>query len=142
VGILLILLGVGAAAKYIHSTFFNDYMRSASFFVLGGLFLAGGEWFYRKGKEVFATGLLGGGVSILYCAVFYSYFLLHVIGIYQGLALSILITLTTVVLSVRYHSRTICSIGLEADICLFSHIFFHLASRETHTILPWGICFY
>lgn len=112
IGIILILFGVGAAAKYVHSTWFTDYMRGASFFFLGGFFLAGGEWLYRKGKDVFAKGLLGGGISILYCAVFYSYFLLNIISIHIGLFLSVLITLTTVVLSVRYQSKTICSLGL------------------------------
>ncbi|AJQ29103.1 DUF2339 domain-containing protein [Pelosinus fermentans] len=112
IGIILILFGVGAAAKYVHSTWFNDYMRGASFFVLGGLFLVGGEWFYRKGKDVLGNGLLGGGVSILYGAVFYSYFLLHIIDIHIGLFMSVLITLTTVVLAVRYQSKTICSLGL------------------------------
>lgn len=112
IGIILILFGVGAAAKYVHSTWFTDYMRGASFFVLGGLFLAGGEWFYRKGKDIFSSGLLGGGVSILYGAVFYSYFLLRIIDIREGLFMSVLITLTAMVLSVRYQSKTICSLGL------------------------------
>jgi hypothetical protein len=112
IGIILILFGVGAAAKYVHSTLFNDYMRGASFFILGGLFLPAGEWCYRKGKDVFSNGLLGGGVSVLYGAVFYSYFLLHIIDIHTGLFMSVLIALTTVVLAVRYQSRTICSLGL------------------------------
>jgi uncharacterized membrane protein len=112
IGIVLILFGIGAAAKYVHSTWFTDYMRGASFFLLGGLFLAGGEWLYRKGKDTFSRGLLGGGVSILYCSVFYSYFLLHIIDIYSGLFMAVLITLTTVVLSIRYQSKTICSLGL------------------------------
>ncbi|MCE5287542.1 MAG: DUF2339 domain-containing protein [Pelosinus sp.] len=141
VGILLILLGVGAAAKYVHSTWFNDYMRSASFFILGGLFLIGGEWFYRKSKEVFATGLLGGGVSILYGAVFYSYFLLHVIGIYSGLGLSVLITLTTVVLSVRYHSKTICSIGLIGGYLPFFTYIFSFGLRGEAYYLAMGYLF-
>lgn len=112
IGIILILFGVGAAAKYVHSTWFTDYMRGASLFMLGGVFLASGEYLNSKGRDIFARGLLGGGVSILYCSVFYSYFLLHIIGIHMGLFLSVLITLTTVVLSVRYQSKTICSLGL------------------------------
>ncbi len=112
IGIILILFGIGAAAKYVHSTWFTDYMRGASFFILGGVFLAGGEYLNGKGREIFARGLLGGGVSILYCAVFYSYFLLQIIDIRAGLFLSVLITLTTVVLSIRYQSKTICSLGL------------------------------
>lgn len=112
VGILLILFGVGAAAQYAHSTWFNDYMRGASFFLLGGAFLAGGEWMYRNGKRIFSTGLLGGGAAILYGSVFYSYFLLNIINLYAGLFISVLITFCMVVLSLRYHSKTICSLGL------------------------------
>jgi uncharacterized membrane protein len=112
IGIILILFGVGAAAKYVHSTWFTDYMRGTSIFVLGAAFLAGGEYLNSKGRDIFAKGLLGGGVSILYCAVFYSYFLLGIINLNMGLFLSVLITLTTVVLSVRYQSKTICSLGL------------------------------
>jgi len=111
-GVLLILFGVGTAAHYSYSMWFNDAMRSAAIFVLGGLFLAGGEWFYRKGKDVFATGLLGGGISIIYCGIFYSYFVLKVIGLETGVGLSVLATATAVVLSVRNHSQTICALGL------------------------------
>lgn len=50
-GIILILLGVGAAAKYTYSTWFNNHMKGIFFFLLGGLFLAAGEWFYRKTRE-------------------------------------------------------------------------------------------
>ncbi|MBY9080808.1 DUF2339 domain-containing protein [Paenibacillus sp. HN-1] len=111
-GILLIILGVGAAFKYSYSNWFTGYMKSAAFFLLGALMLAGGEWLFRKGKGTFALGLLGGGISVLYGSVFYSYFLLEVIGLYTGLVLSVLITLTGVLLSIRYQSRTICSLAL------------------------------
>ena len=111
-GVLLILLGVGTAAQYTYSTWFNDSMRGAGIFALGGLFLLGGEWFYRKDKDVFATGLLGGGISIIYCGIFYSYFLLKIIGLDAGIGLSVLTTATSVILSVRYRSQTICALGL------------------------------
>lgn len=112
IGILLILFGIGAASKYTYSTWFNDYMKGAAFFLLGALFLAGGEWFFRKKKTVFANGLLGGGISVLYGAVFYSYFLLDIITMTPALLISILVTATAIVFSVRHHSITICSLGL------------------------------
>ncbi|MDF2535579.1 MAG: Protein of unknown function transrane [Bacillales bacterium] len=65
IGIILILFGIGAAAKYVHSTWFTDYMRGAPFFIFGGVFLAGGEYLNGRGKDIFARVLLGGGVSIL-----------------------------------------------------------------------------
>lgn len=111
-GILLILFGVGTAAQYTYSTWFTDSMRGAAIFVLGGIFLVGGEGFYRKGKDVFAAGLLGGGISIIYCGIFYSYFLLKIIGLDAGIGLSVLTTFVAVSLSVRYRSETICALGL------------------------------
>jgi len=112
IGIFLILLGVGAAAKYTYVTWFNAHLKGMSFFLLGGLLLACGEWFYRKTKDVFASGLIGGGISVLYCATFYSYFLLKTIELNTGLVLSLLVTLVAVVLSVRYKSQTVCALGL------------------------------
>jgi len=111
-GILLLLFGVGAAAKYTYSTWFTNHMKGLVFFLAGGLLLLCGEWFYRKGREVFATGLLGGGISVLYCAVFYSYFLLNIITINTGLIVAILISATAVALALRYQSGTICALGL------------------------------
>jgi hypothetical protein len=112
IGIILILFGVGAAAKYSFATWFNGHMKGASIFLLGGLLLAAGEWFYRKGREVFAAGLLGGGVAVLYCGIFYSYFLLKIINLYSGMGLSVLVTATAVAMAVRYRSQTICALGL------------------------------
>ncbi|WP_435922927.1 DUF2339 domain-containing protein [Paenibacillus sp. DYY-L-2] len=111
-GVLLIILAVGAAFQYSYLTWFNGYMKGASFFLLGLLMLAGGEWQFRKNRQVFALGLLGGGISVLYGSVFYSYFLLEIISLFVGLFLSILITVAAVLLSLRYESRTICSFGL------------------------------
>ncbi|MFF2911657.1 DUF2339 domain-containing protein [Paenibacillus sp. NPDC057934] len=122
-GILLLILAVGAGFRYSYSTWFNDYMKGSAFFLLGALLLSAGEWLFRKGRNAFALGLLGGGISILYGSIFYSYFLLEIINIYVGLSLSILVTLTAVLLSLRYESRTICSLGLVGGyLPLFSYI--------------------
>ncbi|MEK5399838.1 DUF2339 domain-containing protein [Paenibacillus sp. FSL K6-2859] len=111
-GILLLILAVGAAFRYSYSNWFTGYMKGGAFFLLGLLMLGGGEWLYRKGKGTFALGLLGGGISVLYGSIFYSYFLLDIISIYVGLSLSVLVTLTAVLLSLRYESRSICALGL------------------------------
>lgn len=122
-GILLLILAVGAGFKYSYSTWFTGYMKGSAFFLLGALMLGGGEWLFRRGRGTFALGLLGGGISVLYGSIFYSYFLLEIIGIYPGLALSVLVTLTAVLLSLRYESRTICSMGLVGGyLPLFSYI--------------------
>ncbi|MGO4732791.1 DUF2339 domain-containing protein [Paenibacillus sp. 2KB_22] len=124
VAILLLILGVGAAFQYSYSTWFNDEMKSVAFFLLGALMLAGGEWLFRRKKQTFAMGLLGGGISVLFGSIFYSYFLLHIIGLYTGLALSVLVSAISVLLSLRYQSKTICSLGLVGGyLPLFSYMF-------------------
>ncbi|MDG5789767.1 DUF2339 domain-containing protein, partial [Evansella sp. AB-P1] len=111
-GILLIILGVGAAFRYSYANWFNDYFKGGGFFALGILMLLAGELFYRKDKRTFALGILGGGIAVLYGSIFFSYFLLEIIGLYPALLLSVVVTATAVALSLRYHSRTICSFGL------------------------------
>ncbi|MEO2256226.1 DUF2339 domain-containing protein [Paenibacillus amylolyticus] len=124
VAILLLILGVGAAFQYSYSTWFNDEMKSGAFFLLGALMLAGGELLFRRKKQTFAMGLLGGGISVLFGSIFYSYFLLHIIGLYTGLALSVLVSAISVLLSLRYQSKTICSLGLLGGyLPLFSYMF-------------------
>lgn len=112
IGILLILFGVGAAFKYSYSAWFTAGMKSAAFFLLGALMLAGGEWLHRTNKRVFALGLLGGSASVWYGSIFYSYFLLDLFSMPVALALSVAVTSLTVLLSLRYRSRTVCVIGL------------------------------
>ena len=122
-GILLLILAVGAGFRYTYSTWFNDYMKGSAFFLLGAVMLAGGEWLFRKGRGAFALGLIGGGVSVLYGSIFYSYFLLEIIGLWAGIGLSVLVTLSAVLLSLRYESRTICSMGLVGGyLPLFSYM--------------------
>lgn len=110
--ILLILIAVGTAFRYTYAVWFNDYMRGSIFFLFGALLLGGGEWLYRRKRRTFALGLLGGGTAVLYGSIFYSYFLLGIIGMTAALLLSVLVTLTTVLLSLRYESKTVCTFGL------------------------------
>ncbi|WP_068779859.1 DUF2339 domain-containing protein [Paenibacillus sp. GM2] len=110
-GILLLIIGMGAAFKYTYS-WFSAYTKGAVFFVLGLLMLAGGEWMFRRNKQVFALGLLGGGISVLYGSVFYSYFLLDIINLASGLILCVIITAAAALMSLRYQSKTICSFAL------------------------------
>jgi len=128
-GILLIVLGVGAAFKYSYSAWFTGPLKSAAFFLLGLLLLAGGEWLFRKGKRTFALGLIGGGISVLYGSVFYSYFLLHVFSLYVGLSLAVALSVLAVALSLRHRSRTVCALGLVGGyLPLFSYMWVHSLS--------------
>lgn len=112
VGIILLLLGVATAMKYTYSLWFNDYMKGISGFLLGGGLLAVGEWFNKKNKNLFALGLCGGGIGVLYLTVFSSYFLLNILNLPISMMVSILITMGSIALSQRYSSMTIAGISL------------------------------
>lgn len=141
IGILLILFGMGAAAKYTYSLWFTPEMKGASFFLLGGLLLAAGEWFYRRAKAVFAGGLIGGGVSVLYGAIFYSFFLLKITGLYTSLGLSVLVTAAAVSLSLRYRSQTICALGLIGGFLPFFTYLSAFGFKGTDHYLAMGYLF-
>ena len=65
IGIILILIGVGVFIYWSYDKI-NDYVKGSFVFLLGTAFLILGEYFFRKKKEVFSQGLLGGGISILF----------------------------------------------------------------------------
>ncbi|HHX62538.1 MAG TPA: DUF2339 domain-containing protein [Epulopiscium sp.] len=112
IGIILLLFGVATAMKYTYSEWLNNYMKGIAGFLLGGLILAAGEWFNRKGKNLFALGLCGGGIGALYLTVFSSYFFLEILTLPVSMIFSVLITLGAIALSRRYNSRTIAGISL------------------------------
>lgn len=112
IGIILLLFGVATAMKYTYSAWFNDYMKAISGFLFGGAMLAVGEWFNKKEKNLFALGLCGGGIGVLYLAVFSSYFFFQILNLPISMIVSILITIGAIVLSQRYNSKTIAGISL------------------------------
>ncbi|MBF8983265.1 DUF2339 domain-containing protein [Lutibacter sp. B2] len=124
IGVILLLLGISTAMKYTFSTWFNVYMKGISGFLLGGVFLGTGEWFNRKDKNIFALGLCGGGIGILYLSVFSCYFILGITGIHVSMIISLLITMVSITLSLRYNSMTICGVSLFGGyLPFFSYVF-------------------
>ncbi len=123
-GIILLLLGIASATKYTYSTWFNEYIKGISSFLLGGLLLGAGEWLNRKEKNLFALGLSGGGIGALYFSVFSSYFILNILSMPISIGLSVLVTMASLLLSKRYKSMTICGISLVGGyLPFFTYVF-------------------
>jgi len=112
IGIILILLSIASGFTYVHENWLDNYGKGIVAFLIGIIFLGIGEFFYRKNKKIFATGLLGGGVAVLYYSIFYSYFGLKIIDLNMALVLSLLVTTITTILSLRYNSKVICGMAL------------------------------
>ncbi|MEJ8555373.1 DUF2339 domain-containing protein [Tepidibacter sp. Z1-5] len=123
-GIILLLFGIATATRYTYATWFNEYMKGISSFLLGGVLLGAGEWLNRKEKNLFALGLSGGGIGTLYFSVFSSYFILNILSMPVSIGLSILVTMASLLLSKRYKSMTICGISLVGGyLPFFTYVF-------------------
>ncbi|MCT4595691.1 MAG: DUF2339 domain-containing protein [Anaeromicrobium sp.] len=140
-GIILVLLGVATGMKYTYSTWFNEYMKAISGFLLGAVLLGVGEWFNKKDKNLFALGLSGGGIGVLYLAVFSSYFILNILTMPVSIFLSILVTMVSLVLSKRYTSRTICGISLVGGYLPFFTYVFTQGISGTSVYIVMGYLF-
>lgn len=131
IGVILLLLGVITAMQYTYSNWFDNYMKGISGFLLGIVLLGVGEWFNRKEKNLFALGLIGGGIGILYLSVFSSYFMLDILSMPVSILISVLITVVSLTLSQRYKSMTICGISLIGGyLPFFSYSFFEGLTPE------------
>lgn len=111
IGIVLVLLSIGLFAYY-HREGINDYVKGILFFVFGFAFLITGEIFYQRDRNLFARGLIGGGVAILFASLFSSCFILEIISQNTTLVLSVILALATLVLAIRYKSGSIMALGL------------------------------
>lgn len=111
IGVFLILIGVIAAMKYSYSLF-TAGMKGIFGMLVGLGFLGIGEYFNREKKLIFGTALTGGGIGVLYLTIFWSYFVLDILSLTAALILSVLLSITAFLLSIRYHSKTIGAFGL------------------------------
>ncbi len=111
-GIIAILFGVGFFIKF---SFDNNLIGETGRVILGliiGLgFVGAGEWFYRKYPK-YAFFLTGGGIAILYLSLYSAFGLYHMVDQLTAFLGMILVTLFSVVLSVRYNSVAIAGIAL------------------------------
>lgn len=80
-------------------------------FAAGLALLLGGSKFHRSGAEVFAQGLLGAGISILYLSG-YATFRYELVSQPIALAIMSVVTAVAIVQALRYDSLVVCLLGL------------------------------
>src|SRR5262249_3109931 len=138
VGMAAIILGMAYFLKYAID---NDWIGEAGRVMIGVLaglaFVSWGEFLHRKEMRGYAVTLLGGGTAILYFSIFAAFSFYHLLDQIPALLLMVLITTATVVMSVRYNSKTIAifatvggfmtpallSTGKDNQTGLFTYIF-------------------
>lgn len=108
IGMAAIILGMAYFLKYAID---NEWIGEAGRVMVGVLtglgFVAWGESLQRKGMRGYAVTVLGGGVAILYFSIFAAFSFYRLLDQTPALLLMVLITAATVVMSVRYDSKTI-----------------------------------
>ncbi len=112
VGALALVIGVGFFLKY---AFDNDWLNETARVVLGGaaglLLLAGGHRFHRRGMSVFAQGVTGAGVGILYLSIYAAYDFYHLVPQPAAFLLMAVVTAAALLLSLHYDARAIALLG-------------------------------
>lgn len=103
IGIVLIIIGAIAAARF-------GYTWAT--FVLGGLFLIGGEIMNRRKPNIFSLGMTAGGIGILYTATAIGHFFHETISMHPALIICIAITALAFYLSTRYKAQILLGITL------------------------------
>lgn len=113
IGIVAFVFGLGFFLKY---SFDNNWIGPTGRVIIGILagmgLLTAGEYCQRKNYKIFAQGLTGGGIASLYFAIFAAFSFYHLLSQITAFGIMILITVTAVLLSVRYDSFATALLGI------------------------------
>jgi uncharacterized membrane protein len=110
--VLAVVIGMGFFLKL---AFDNEWVgetgRVAIGIALGAVLIAGGEY-WRSKYVAYSRALTGGGVAILYLAIYASFALYELIGIYPATGLLLLLSVATAMLAVVRDSVALAVLGI------------------------------
>ena len=112
IGILAVVIGVGFFLKL---AFDNDWIDETTRVLLGiagGLGLIGASEYYRKKYPVYGQTLAGGGIAILYMAIFAAFAFYDLIGVYPAAGLLFVVSMTSAALALRHDAVALALIGV------------------------------
>jgi uncharacterized membrane protein len=112
IGVLALVIGIGFFLKY---AFDNNWIGPAARVILGviaGLVMLGLGYFWRKRYPIMTRVLSGGGIAVLYLAIFASFATYHLISIYIAIVLLLIISIASTVLALRYDSMALAILGI------------------------------
>ncbi|MGM0489376.1 MAG: DUF2339 domain-containing protein [Planctomycetota bacterium] len=113
IGIVILVMGSGFFLKYSVDEGIIGPGGRVSLLILVGLgMLVAGTQMLGKKYHLFGQGLMGGGIALLYFAVFAAANFYHMIPFLAAFVLMGLITLTAAVLAVRYQIALVAVLGI------------------------------
>jgi uncharacterized membrane protein len=113
IGVLTLIIGVAFFFKYAID---NQWIGETGRVVLGVLAglatLAAGDVLWRRDQKVFAQGVCGLGVSILYLSFYASFAFYHLLPQAAAFLLMMMVTAMAGALALRYDSMAIAALGM------------------------------
>ena len=112
IGILAVIIGVGFFLKL---AFDNDWIDETTRVLLGiagGLGLIGASEYYRTRYPVYGQTLAGGGIAILYLAIFAAFAFYGLIGVYPAAGLLFVVSMSAAALALRHDAVALALIGV------------------------------
>lgn len=117
---------IGVAAIFLGALYFLKYAFDHQWIgntgrvligvVAGLLLLYGGEYFQRRGYAIYGQSLSGGGVAVLYLAIYAASNFYSLIPRTAAFGWMALVTLACGLLAYRHHSKTLAVLGLLGGI--------------------------
>ena len=112
IGALALIIGMGFFLKYaFDSNWISETVRVLIGGGIGVLLLAGAWRFQSRGLQIFAQGLLGAGISILYLSVYASHNFYHLVSLPVAFVLMSAVTVSSLLQALRYNSLAVSLLG-------------------------------
>jgi len=112
VGAFALVLGVAFFLKYaFDNEWITETMRVLTGIVIGLACLGGGYRTEKKGFSIFAQGLVGAGIAILYLSLYASFNFYHLIPQWLAFALMSGVTILTLLQAIYYKSLVVGILG-------------------------------
>ncbi len=111
-GVIIFLFGAGFGLKYsIEKGWITPIMRFASAIVTGLGFIGLAEYIHQK-KKKWADACLGGGVALLFGAIYYGYEYYNLFSINYAVVGSLLAGALGLSLAIRYNSQVVATLSV------------------------------
>ncbi|GAA5344586.1 DUF2339 domain-containing protein [Planifilum fimeticola] len=112
IGAFALILGIGFFLKYaFDNNLIPEWMRVLIGFLVGAALLVAGGRFSKRGLPIFAQGLVGAGIAILYLSVYASFNFYHLVPQTVALLGMSGVTVLAFQQAMRHHSLAVSMLG-------------------------------
>jgi uncharacterized membrane protein len=113
IGAIALIIGVGFLLKYaFDNNWITETMRVGIGFAIGAGLLVGASRMHKKDFEVFAQGLVGAGLAVLYLSVFASFYFYRLVPQTVAFLMMSVVTMLAFLQAFKYDSLAVSLLGL------------------------------